>query len=168
MTLRKFSRLGNKLDIHHQTSHIQRTSIDSFFHLQVLCFITASETLLNSFLGNGTQCRRRAQQKHHIINTVRGDSWILQVSELVLLVRAGKKGACFCLISSNATSCLENKLFSSYFLQFFLHLEALQFAKCSLANHFSHPAVCLNSVCVYSRRNNPFVQFSPSQGPLNI
>lgn len=77
MTLRKFSRLGNKLDIHHQTSHIQRTSIDSFFHLQVLCFITASETLLNSFLGNGTQCRRRAQQKHHIINTVRGDSWIL-------------------------------------------------------------------------------------------
>lgn len=27
--------------------------------LQLLCFITALDTLLNSFLGNGTSCRRR-------------------------------------------------------------------------------------------------------------
>lgn len=91
--------LGNKvgyssqdiLPIHQEKFHrlIFLTWWQCSCRLQLSCFITNLRHLVEQF---SWEWARRAQQKHHNINTVNGDSWILCAAELVLLVSTGEKG----------------------------------------------------------------------------
>lgn len=84
-----------------------------------------------------------------------------------------RKGLGFCLICANTTSCLRNTFFFSFLIYSHYHFpsswttEICQIFPCR-PPFFSYLAMCSYPMCVYSRRNNPFVHFSPSQGSLNI
>lgn len=78
-----------------------------------LCFITSSDTLLNSFLGNCLQ-RRKEDNRSTTLLTLSQVTPRYCGIDLVFLV----KDIWFCLICSNIVPFLTNKLLSLLFLSF--------------------------------------------------
>lgn len=107
-----------------------------------------------------------AQQKRRNINTVTGDSWMLWGAELGFYC-GGRRPIC-----ANTASHLwtfYSFQCSRHILPFSFIPSPPQFSTSSLANHFFLSPPRAYSLCVFTQGGiNPFVHFSPSQGPLNI
>lgn len=107
-----------------------------------------------------------AQQKHHNVNTVTGDSWILRGAELVLLVRAVEEGV---------RSALTPRLTSEHIILFSALIMYCHFPFISQPSAIRHVLPCEPSFLspprayilrVFTQGGiNPFVRFLAISGP---